>query len=276
MPKKRPAINSEAPLQDVKSGRENNNGSNSITVSASANFDQMSNDEIRSELQRLGIQTCESTPKEFLHPLLKLAMELKTNTPNANFSTTQEDEDREAFFCSICTDECSPTELAKVPRNLKCGHSFCTSCLIQSRSQHYHDYSVTYGIKCPTCRSLTLVPTRDDMSALPQNFTAVAMLQSTKRQSIEAKPTVCKRRRFDSTEALANAVWMCDLLEGRPNVEKNPVKTFQMAEEGSQAGCIHSMGILGRCYITGLGGRVDKHRGLQMGRLQAALMVNLF
>jgi hypothetical protein len=119
MPKKRPAINSEAPLQDVKSGRENNNGSNSIAVSASANFDQMSNEEIRSELQRWGIQTCESTPKEFLHPLLKLAMELKTNTPNAIFSTTQEDGDREAFFCSICTDEYSPTdELAKVPRKL--------------------------------------------------------------------------------------------------------------------------------------------------------------
>ena len=256
-------------MQEEKSGRQNNNDSNSETVSANANLDQMSNQEMRSELQRWGIQTCESTPKEFLQPLLKLAMELKTNTPNANSSNTPEDEDREAFFCSICIDEYSPTELAKIPRNLACGHSFSTGCLIQSRSQHSTDHSVTYGIKCPTCRNLTLAPTRDDVSALPKNFTAIAMLQSTKRQSIEAKSTTSKRRRFDSTEALANAVRMCELLEGRPDVEKNPAKAFQMAEEGSQAGCIHSMGILGRCYISGSGVGVDMHRGLKLGRESA-------
>jgi hypothetical protein len=104
------------------------------------------------------------------------------------------------------------------------------------------------------------------VSALPKNFTAIAMLQSTKRQSIEAKSIASKRRRFDSSDALANAVRMCELLEGRPNVEKNPAKAFQMAEEGSQAGCIHSMGILGRCYFTGAGVGVDTHRGLKLGR----------
>ena len=251
------------------SKKEHETMSDPKAVSANANLDEMSNQEMRSELQRLGIQACESTSKEFLQAHLKLALQLKSTTPNVICLTAPKDEDCEAFFCSICIDEYSPTELAKIPRNLACGHSFCTGCLIQSRSQHSKDYSVIYGIKCPTCRNLTLAPTRDDVSALPKNFTAIAMLQSTKRQSIEAKSTTSKRRRFDSIEALANAVRMCELLEGRPDVEKNPAKAFEMAEEGSQAGCIHSMGILGRCYITGSGVGVDTHRGLKLGRESA-------
>ena len=262
---KRSATDSGSHLQET-SKKEHETMSDSEAVSANANLDEMSNQEMRSELQRLGIQACESTPKEFLQPLLKLAMQLKSTTPNVNCSTAPKDEDCEAFFCSICTDEYSPTELAKIPRNLACGHSFCTGCLIQSRSQHSKDYSVIYGIKCPTCRNLTPASTRDDVSALPKNFTAIAMLQSTKRQSIEAKSTTSKRRRFDSIEALANAVRMCELLEGRPDISRDPAKAFQMAEEGSQAGCIHSKGILGRCYITGSGVGLDLHRGLELGR----------
>jgi TPR repeat protein len=59
---------------------------------------------------------------------------------------------------------------------------------------------------------------------------------------------------------------MCELLEGRPDISRDPAKAFQMAEEGSQAGCIHSKGILGRCYITGSGVGLDLHRGLELGR----------
>jgi hypothetical protein len=105
------------------------------------------------------------------------------------------------------------------------------------------------------------------VKALPKNFTAIAMLQSTKKQSIEALPS--KRRRFDGMEALANAEHMCELLEGRPEVSKDLSKAFQMAEEGSQAGCVHSIGILGRCYITGLGVGLDMNRGLELGRKSA-------
>ena len=250
--------------------KEHENGSNSEAVSPNSNLDQMSNQEMRTELQRLGIQTCESTRKEFLQPLLKLALELKEKPSNTQSSSAAAvDNDFEAFYCPICIGEYSPTELLKTPRNLECGHSFCTSCLIQSRCQQLHNASITYGIKCPTCRSVTLAPTKDDVKTLPKNFTAIAMLQSTKRQSIEAISTASKRRRFDSTEALANAVRICELLEGRPQVSKDPAKAFQMAEEGSQAGCIHSMGILGRCYITGSGVEVDEHHGLQLGRESA-------
>ena len=234
----------------------------------------MSNQEMRTELQRLGIQTCESMPKEFLQSLLKFSAELKVTPSNAQTcSMAPVDNDFEAFFCPICTDEYSPIELGKTPRNLECGHSFCMNCLVKSRSQHrnenlphFHSASVAYGVKCPTCRSLTLVRTKDDVKALPKNFTAIAMLQSAKRQSIEANSSASKRRRFDNTQALADAARMCELLEGRPNVCKDPSKAFQMAAEGSQAGCIHSMGILGRCYFTGSGVELDVQRGLQLGR----------
>ncbi len=83
---------------------------------------------------------------------------------------------------------------------------------------------------------------------------------------MEAQAAASKRRRFDNSEALANAARMCELLEGRPDISREPAKAFQMAEEGSQAGCIHSKGILGRCYITGSGVGLDLQRGLELGR----------
>ena len=42
-----------------------------------------------------------------------------------------------------------------------------------------------------------------------------------------------------------------------------------MAEEGSHAGCIHSRGVLGRCYMTGSGVERDEVRGMQLGRESA-------
>ena len=258
---KRPATDSGAPFQ------EHENGSNSEAASANANFDQMSNQEMRTELQRIGIGL--SFPHEVLRPTLKLGAIFQAFLKASFSSTAPVNDDCEAFFCSICIVEYSPSELSRIPRNLACGHSFCTSCLIKSRSQHDHGNSVyflAYGIKCPTCRSFTLAPTKDNVKALPKNFTAIAMLQSTKRQSIEAQAAASKRRRFDNIEALANAVRMCELLEGRPDISRDPAKAFQMAEEGSQAGCIHSKGILGRCYITGSGVGLDLHRGLELGR----------
>ncbi len=42
-----------------------------------------------------------------------------------------------------------------------------------------------------------------------------------------------------------------------------------MAEEGSRACCMHSRGVLGRCYMTGCGVERDEARGLQLGRESA-------
>jgi hypothetical protein len=59
MPVERPATDSGAPLQEHESG------SNSEAVLANASFDQISNQDIRAELQRIGIGL--SLPDEVWH-----------------------------------------------------------------------------------------------------------------------------------------------------------------------------------------------------------------
>lgn len=79
--------------------KEHNNGSSSEAVPAKANFDLMSNQEMRTELQHLGIRTCESMPKEFLQSLLRFSAELKVTPSNAQTcSMAPVDNDFEAFF----------------------------------------------------------------------------------------------------------------------------------------------------------------------------------
>ncbi len=88
-----------------------------------------------------------------------------------------------------------------------------------------------------------------------------------KRRLIEAASRPAKRCCNDKKLALANT--MCELLEGRPDVVKDATKAFHMAEEGFLAGCVHSRGVLGRCYMTGAGVECDQQRGLQLGKESA-------
>ena len=101
MPIKRPATDSGAPLQ------EHENSSISEAISANANFDQMSIQEMRTELQRIGV----SLPDE-VWPMLKLDNKIFQTFLKASFSSAAPvNDDCEAFLCSICIVEYSPSEL---------------------------------------------------------------------------------------------------------------------------------------------------------------------
>lgn len=76
-----------------------------------------------------------------------------------------------------------------------------------------------------------------------------------------------KRRR--SNDSVTNAIRMHELLEGRPGIAQDSAQAFQMAQAGSLAGCVHSRGVLGRCYITGAGVERDVHRGWLLGKESA-------
>jgi hypothetical protein len=52
-------------------------------------------------------------------------------------------------------------------------------------------------------------PTNFAVRKLPNNFTAISMMQSVKRQCIEENSTAAKRCRADDAQALALAAHMC-------------------------------------------------------------------
>jgi len=136
---------------------------------------------------------------------------------------------------------------------------------MQMRTQHVsEDGSIRYDIRCPLCRINFPV---QRVKALPQNFTAIDMMHSMRRDILEGASNPSKRRR--NNDSVANANRMHELLEGRPGIAQDSAQAFQMAEAGFLAGCVHSKGVLGRCYISGAGVERDVHRGWLLGKESA-------
>ena len=103
-----------------------------------------------------------------------------------------------AFECPICFSRF--TRNLKAPTTLRCGHSFCMSCVMALREPYVHEQDssvLTFGLTsqihsicetlrfklkmvlhqdsytCPFCRYKTLVPERQIM---PKNFMMLEML----------------------------------------------------------------------------------------------------
>ncbi len=218
--------------------------------------------ELRAKLSQLDIAACKSMSKKGLQQLLKMAIDLQQTQTSAADPVV---DIPSAFLCQICSAEFSSTETGRIPRLLGCGHSACSSCLMRMRTQRLLEgASFTYIIRCPVCRISW--PVRN-VKSLPKNFTAIDMMYSMKREMLNGASNPSKRRR--SNDSVANAIRMHELLEGRPGIAKDSAQAFQMAEAGSHAGCIHSRGVLGRCYITGTGVERDVRRGWQLGKESA-------
>jgi TPR repeat protein len=56
------------------------------------------------------------------------------------------------------------------------------------------------------------------------------------------------------------------LVDGRPGVAVDEKRAFELAAAGAALGCVHSKGVLGRCYLFGNGVAEDEARGLSLGR----------
>ena len=67
--------------------------------------------------------------------------------------------------CPICLEK------YKHPRNLKCGHSFCTTCL--------HTINFNNEITCPLCREITSFDENNLLINLPINTTLVSIIDET-------------------------------------------------------------------------------------------------
>lgn len=67
--------------------------------------------------------------------------------------------------CPICLEK------YKHPRNLKCGHSFCTTCL--------HNIIFNNEITCPLCREITTFDEKNLLINLPINTILVSIIDET-------------------------------------------------------------------------------------------------
>ena len=67
--------------------------------------------------------------------------------------------------CPICLEK------YKHPRNLKCGHPFCTTCL--------HMININNEIICPMCRMITKFDENNLLINLPVNNTLISIIDET-------------------------------------------------------------------------------------------------
>ena len=80
-------------------------------------------------------------------------------------------EEIRGLSCQICYQNFS-RDGEHVPRNLQCGHSYCTSCLNRLVGQY-----CIGTVRCPTCKHETLINGfMDDVHQLPKNFGVLEIL----------------------------------------------------------------------------------------------------
>lgn len=73
--------------------------------------------------------------------------------------------------CAICLDK------FKHPRNLDCGHTFCTTCL--------HMIKINNEIVCPMCRKITKFDSDKMLIDLPVNNILISIIDETNTLEIE-------------------------------------------------------------------------------------------
>lgn len=83
--------------------------------------------------------------------------------------------------CSVCCESFTE-EGPHVPRNLDCGHTFCTFC-IQRLENHA---SVRQGPRCPDCRAVIRF-NRRPVTSLPKNYKLLELIREKRNQKPETE-----------------------------------------------------------------------------------------
>lgn len=84
---------------------------------------------------------------------------------NSNILLYNKNKVLDIISCSICLEK------FKHPRNLDCGHSFCTTCL--------HMIKINNEIVCPLCRQITNLNSDKLLIDLPLNNILVSIIDET-------------------------------------------------------------------------------------------------
>jgi len=91
--------------------------------------------------------------------------------------------------CPICLDK------YKHPRNLVCGHPFCTTCL--------HMININNEITCPMCRNITKFSKNNLLIDLPINATLVSIIDES-HSTINTTNINLKLRRSKSVDSFTS------------------------------------------------------------------------
>nr|XP_006824940.1 PREDICTED: E3 ubiquitin-protein ligase TRIM23-like [Saccoglossus kowalevskii] len=89
-------------------------------------------------------------------------------------------EEPRGYYCSICYHGYK-RDGQYVPRNLNCGHTFCTECLKK--------LSVVQRagiITCPTCKAATVLGFANDTRKLPKNYALLEILEGLEEAAVSA------------------------------------------------------------------------------------------
>ena len=86
--------------------------------------------------------------------------------------------------CPICLEK------YKHPRNLKCGHPFCTTCL--------HLININNEITCPICRLITKFDKNNLLIDLPVNTTLISIIDETDTKKNNKNLTLRRSKSVDS------------------------------------------------------------------------------
>lgn len=86
-----------------------------------------------------------------------------------------ESNETRGLSCSVCYNHFKSDEVQFVPRNLNCGHTYCTGCLNKLAFQARNPGTIC----CPTCKTeTTLFPrTFESVRNLPKNFGVLEILE---------------------------------------------------------------------------------------------------
>ncbi len=87
------------------------------------------------------------------------------NKSNSNILLYNKEKVLDIISCAICLEK------FKHPRNLECGHSFCTTCL--------HMIKINDEIVCPLCRKITTFNSDKLLIDLPLNNILVSIIDET-------------------------------------------------------------------------------------------------
>ena len=109
------------------------------------------------------------------------------NKNESNILLYNKDKVLDIISCSICLEK------FKHPRNLDCGHSFCTTCL--------HMIKINNEIVCPLCRKITNLNEGKLLIDLPLNNILVSIIDETaitSKMEVDNKLKLRKSKSVDS------------------------------------------------------------------------------
>jgi hypothetical protein len=121
---------------------------------------------------------------------------------NPSLGGDKKEEEQQGLMCEVCFEAFGLTGPGRLPRLLRCGHSFCTACLARLLLESPRDGG---ALRCPRCRAATQLTSGMkpdggyDLSELPRNFALLDLIASVSLASSLSSSTSIDETRASSS-----------------------------------------------------------------------------